>query len=369
MSAPPVILDTLAQYSVTVDHEIRQNEIAFWIDDKRLTWRYDPVRPDVTDLRLKLQNFGALPKVSASTNPISPPPEPTTEAPEPTPAPAPSQTTRLSSPVTSQTGYTVFRSAKVIAIELSEDLRIAKGHMLVIPLNRPNALLDMTREQFIVLFDATEENPTEVEPIRTASPTPRPSPRPAPAVAPERNDENDIMAYLLQRKGGVKVRVIADALGMTLKMTDTVLKRLLTRGTVELEDGFWHLTARGPVPKKVAPAKKTRRMYAPRSPSGLPAQVGRMLAAMAYLFKAGKADVSTQDVLPLLIPRDKTQFSARMPGAIDRGWVQKGPALPPPATRGWFYKITPLGIAAIKAAGNMPFEEDGETTPVWLATL
>jgi len=79
--------------------------------------------------------------------------------------------------------------------------------------------------------------------------------------------------------------------------------------------------------------------------------------------------VSTQDVLPLLIPRDKTQFSARMPGAIDRGWVQKGPALPPPATRGWFYQITPLGIAAIKAAGNAPFEEDGEDTPAWLATL
>ena len=371
MTAPKEVIEILADYDVRVDDVVRQNEITFWIEDKRLSYRYDPWQPDLDDLRRKLQNFGATLKVSASTITTIATPSTDEQVEEPqSQAPSPPL-------VTNRDGYTVYRSAKVIAVELAADLTIRKGHMLVVPLNRPNTLLDMTRDQFLVLFEATAEKPDDVAPpVERRSPPPPPPPvTRAPATV--HDDENDVLAYLMQRKGGVKVRVIADALGMTLKATEGILKHLSTQRTVELEDGFWHLTAR-PTVQMRQPVKagrksdRTKRVVRihPSSRSGLPAQVGRLLAAMAYVTKtSGRADLTVSDVTPWLIERDQRQFSARMPGAMKAGWVKRGLPLPAPFTRGWYYQITPEGLAAVLAAGNWMFEYDGETTPDWLSKI
>ena len=386
MPVPKEIIATLSNYHLIVENESRHNEISFWIDDKRLTYQYDPVQLDLDNLRQKLRNFGATLKVSASTiTTLAAPPDEAQAAPE-----APKAPKAPRAPiVTNREGYTVYRSAKVIAIELAEDLKVTKGHMLVIPLNRPNTLLDMTREQFLVLFDATTEKPdAATEPVarRAASnPSPPPAADPGGGSAtsnnPVNNDENDVLAYLLQRKGGVKVRVIAAALGMTLKATDATLKHMMARGTVELDDGFWHLSRPAQSVRPAQPRQPMKtgrkgdrkpravRVYA-RSRDGLPAQVGRILATMAYVTKTtGRADLTTRDVVPFLIERDQRQFSARMPGALKAGWVARGIPLPAPAMRGWHYQITPSGISAVQAAGNWMYEHDGEQTPDWLKKI
>jgi hypothetical protein len=385
MAIPAAIITTLLEYDVTVEEEGRHNEVVFWIDDKRLTYRFDPAQPDASDLRVKLQNFGATRKVSASTiATIVTAEEPEQKLPEPAP---PEPKVKLAPEVKPTTptkdGYpTVFRSARVLAVELVEDLMVQKGHMLVIPLNRPNTLLDMTRDQFHALFDATTERPTEPEtpppppPIPPEEPVIEPKVSVRPTVDVRRNDENDVLAYLLQRNGGVKLRVIADALGMTYKAAEATLKVLTTRGTVELENGFWRLAARPPLATAPPPKKKGRPAGRPpvfrptESSRALPPQIGRILAAMAYVTaNRSDPDLRTNDVAPYLIDRDARQYGARIPAAMEAGWVLRGKALPPPAIRGFYYQITPSGVAAVKEAGTRMYEADGEKVPDWLDRL
>src|SRR5882672_3365227 len=123
MPVPKEIIATLSNYHLIVENESRHNEISFWIDDKRLTYQYDPVQLDLDNLRQKLRNFGATLKVSASTiTTLAAPPDEAQAAPE-----APKAPKAPRAPiVTNREGYTVYRSAKVIAIELAEDLKVTK---------------------------------------------------------------------------------------------------------------------------------------------------------------------------------------------------------------------------------------------------
>lgn len=346
--------------------------IQFQLNDKPVSVSYDPARrsgiPEL--LSAKLRELGATEKLNGAV-------VTTPDAPAEKPSPRTIQ---------NQGKYTVYQSARVIAIELDVDLMIPKGHVLVIPLNRPNTLLDLEKEQFTALFSArpTEEVNVEAPPRRTPVP-PAPAVSVAPAsVAPPATvtltdaTENDVLAYLQQRNGGVKSAVIATSMGMTIKSVDQILKQLYEMGVAIVETGFWRLKAAptptlrpsAPVAPKPAPAPEQNsirtRIRRPRS--GVPPQLGRILVAMAYAAKqSGKADLTTQQVKPFLVQRDKHQYSARLPGAVKDGLVTRG--LPLPDSRGWHYQLTAKGLRTAQEVGSDVFETDNEAVPAWMGHL
>lgn len=85
----------------------------------------------------------------------------------------------------------VYRSPKVLGIELDKELIIPAGNILVIPLNRPNSLIDMTKEQFETLFavEAVEEEapPPAYRPVppRRAPVRPVRKPQTGSVIAPQ----------------------------------------------------------------------------------------------------------------------------------------------------------------------------------------
>jgi hypothetical protein len=200
------------------------------------------------------------------------------------------------------------------------------------------------------------------------------APAAAATVALSDVTENDLLAYLQQRNGGVKSAVIATTLGKTIKSVEENLRQLHEQGIAVVEAGFWRLKE-APSPT-LKPVKSTpvpdqsairTRMRRPRM-GVVPPQMGRILVAMAYAAKtSGKADLTTAQVKPFLVARDKHQYSARLPGAIKDGLVTRG--LPLPDARGWHHQLTIKGLKIVQDIGRSVFEVDHEPVPVWMAHL
>jgi len=395
----------------------RPNAISFWINGKRISHAHGS--PD--ELRRRLVMLGAkqhympkrieLPKVempqeayaplAAVTPSVTPPAgdgmEHAMETKEPEPADRIQQQPQaLPQRLNTEAGYTYYRSARVIAIELGD------GKLMIIPLHRPNTVLNMTRTDFDLLFiEEPPERPPQPEPLvvetpvrqrrtrRTIDDSEPMLPMPVQPVTdqhpPEGHDEQAIMAFLRQKQGSVKAKIIASALGKTIKSVDIILRQMAIKGMVELESGFWGLTGLG---RKPDPERRQISIQAgggtrqpstrqpPRHQDGgrhsfrglLPPQMGRMLAAMAYVSKkTGKHDLTTQMVTPYLDQRDSKQYAARMPNAIERGLVDRG--LPVPHKLGWHYTLTPKGADLIKQVKDWPYSCENLPVPEWLQYL
>jgi DNA-binding MarR family transcriptional regulator len=249
----------------------------------------------------------------------------------------------------------VYRSARVIAIDCEHGLAVPEGNVLVIPLNQPNKLLDLTKEQFHLLFSATTES-------ASGEPPSEPPPVTAPTFT-EPNIENDLLRYLEKAREPQRAAVIASRLGITTNVVEEHLKTFYERGLAVVERGVWRSVSR-PAPPPVAPSGLRRR----RSDIGVSPQLGRILAAMAFATKiAANPDLTTRQVRPYLMSRDQHQYSARLPAAIEKGFVQKG--LPLPDSRGWHYQITSKGLEAVAQLGPWSYEQDAIPVPDWLEQL
>ena len=251
--------------------------------------------------------------------------------------------------------YTVYRSARVIAIDCDQGLAVPQGNVLVIPLNQPNRLLDLTKEQFHILFSATTES-------AAGEPPPEPKVTPAP-IFTEPNTENDLLRYLEKAREPQRAAVIASRLGISIKIAEEHLKTFHERGLAVVERGVWRSTSR-PAPPPIASPGIRRK----RSEIGVSPQLGRILAAMAIATKiAQSADLTTHQVKPYLSARDQHQYSARLPAAVEKGFVQKGSPLP--ESRGWHYQITTKGLEAVAQLGRWSYEQDEIPAPDWLEQL
>ena len=349
------LVTLLTEYNDVVVHAgpIQQNAIIFWLNGKRIVHPINTRGDTESHLRTILHELGARPKLPAkpnteietasgeastmtSENPNAEPevvvPEEIFVDPPSVPEAHPADRVneappagRMNEPagrVTNDKGIaTVYRSSRVLAIEIEQDLIIPKGHMLVIPLNRPNALIDMQKDQFKALFE-TETAEVVAEAMPDSEPLPEPAsiqpapaaPRPAaprqtpkvvntpPKVANKDNFENDILAYLRQRKGAVKARVIANALQRPIYRTETHLRALLGRGIVECpQTGFWAIVKTTATSPPVSPAHRANPAFVDK----VPPQLTRILAAMAFATKAtGHPDLTSRDVTPHLPERD-----------------------------------------------------------------
>lgn len=338
------IVALLADYDVEWDDAtvLTRDAVQFLLDGKHISVSFDP-EADVADvLRRKLRDLGAHKKPGvAEPNDLVPAPEPIPER----------------KTIENRDGYTIFQSAQVIGIELDADLMIERGRVLVIPLRRTNTFLNMAKEDFVALF-GSEANAATFLNHTGEHQRQRRTPIQAPPVADE---ENDILAFLRTRSGGVKPGGIALALGMMEPDVQEHLRKLRERGVVSRDAGFWRLSAAKPP----APIRPPRAPPRKNSPGGVTPQMGRILAAMAYATKTlGRTDLKTTDVKPYLDDRDGKQYSARLPGCAAKGLVLRGRALP--KAHGWYYQITPEGIKAVQQWGFWAYENEGQPSPEWL---
>jgi DNA-binding MarR family transcriptional regulator len=302
------------------------------------------------------------------------PPEPDPDPPKLDPGPPKPPPLMVSS------GYT-YQSPRVLGIKLSKDLLVVAGNVLVIPLDRPNTVIEMTEEQFSILFNEVREYPPEPPKLteRTQPPRPLPRPLPLPTMEPEAEaidyqpsqDVADILAYLKTRRGAVKTEVVAEALGKTRKSIDAHMRRLVSRGLVEAgPTGFWSLVNQATIFKPVLqPKPAAPPLFGRGRPAGkVPPQIGRILLAMAHAQQTtGKDNISPTMVSAYLDVRDNRQFTARMPSAVERGLVERG--LPYPDRRGYHYKLTKEGQSLVREIGVWPFEVEGLQPPEWISGL
>jgi hypothetical protein len=363
------LVNVLTEYDVDPGH-IRHNAIEFWLNDKRIVHQLDPHGDIEANLRATLQGLGVRLKQRLLSGTSESAMSSTNEVPDAIPISPEAVDEVPTTRIYNEQGTTttpVYRSARVIAIEMERDLTIPKGHMLVIPLNRPNTLIDMPKEQFEVLFDTTEA--TEIPPDSVSVPIfdPPPSelrnpiPRQVRTEGTRENFENDILNYLKQRRGGVKTKVIATAIRKPMYRTEQHLRAMQRSGIVECpQTGFWAFVKSRSSVKSVDSSEVVVGKVSP--------QLTRILAAMALAAKAsGRRDLTVREVTPHLSERDARQVGARMPVAMDKGFVERG--LPIPDARGYHYCITPLGLAAVKDRGVAAYESDGMDVPEWLLHL
>jgi hypothetical protein len=243
----------------------------------------------------------------------------------PIPLPPPSQVPTIVQPIAApplavRSGHT-YQSGRVLGIKLDRDLLVTAGNVLVIPLNKPNTITEMTEEQFLALFEFAED--------------PLPPQPPAPTVT--------------------KRRFIA-------KADESVLAPEPESGP---DDELYT------PPQEDPPIRNYETAYNVNSngeSAGVPAQIARMLAAMAQVRRVtGKDNISTEMVSAYLEPRDFRQFSARMPKAIERQLVERG--LPYTDRRGWHFKLTAKGDTAVKQAGVWPYTVEQLPVPAWMLHL
>jgi hypothetical protein len=200
-----------------------------------------------------------------------------------------------------------YQSAKVLGIKLERDLLVSAGNMLVIPLNRPTTVMEMTEDQFCLLFSEVAEE--------AAAPPPPPA-----ALWPESPRQKRV--YNRREQSSTATRPV-------LKEAPHAIGRIA-----------------GPIPP----------------------QIGRMLLAMTHTRRVtGKEDLSLQMVGKYLDERDFRQYSARMPNAIKLGLVEQG--LPSPTGRGYLYKLTQKAYDLLKEIKGWPYEVDEMPTPPWLLHL
>lgn len=426
------LVSLLGEYNVNVEANGGRDShaIEFWLHGKRLSFAYDASNQNVrSDLHRKLRELGALHKAP----PQPPRPSPQSQSqPQPDPQPDPRMSPQPDIPHTPPSatsapqpsepppqpnvppatpgnplGAIVLYTDRMIAIELDNDLVVEKGNVLVIPLRKTTTPIppSMPKEQFnllkMLLDEAKAQRPAPAPaPAAAPPPPPRQPPpvtpaTPQPEVRPDLEDEEDdelpldelsdltedIIAFLEQRNGAVKSRVIAAALGYSIKAVEQQLRALSDAGTAVVQAGFWTLANKGsptatrprptpppPPPPGPRPAEPPIRQGRPHSRNGISPQVGRIMAAMAYVTKSsGKPDLTTSQVTKYLAARDAKQYAARMPGMVDKGMVVRG--LPIPDSRGWHYRLTPKGLATIKELGGWPFEDEGVPVPEWVTTL
>lgn len=357
------IIGLLSNYDVAWgDDVLSEREIQFRIGDQPVVVSFDAVEDATTLLANKLQELGVSRKGQ-------PPPE------------RPGHAGR----------YVVFRSESVIAIECEHGLTVPPGNILIIPLNRPNRLLNLTQEQFQGLFpgdtvaEHAAEETTVVEP---------PAPPPPPPAPPRRQIDGeeemrrfteaspvgDVFRFLEKQHEALQTVTVASRLRMPVARANEALRELAARGAVVLERGFWRLKSRPAPPEPVKPprvppaapaaprATAKPNPFASTSRLSVPPQLGRILAAMAYASKTtGEEELTTQQVRPYLPARDMQQYSARLPGAIQKGFVARGTPLGD--TRGWHYKLTPMGLQAARQVDSDTYVQDSIEAPDWLDQL
>jgi len=264
--------------------------------------------------------------------------------------------------------HRVFRSARVIAIELQDDLILDKGNVLVIPLNRPGQFMDLRPDQFRALFEqlevlntaevaptapplrpTAERRPTPpqvapaqpvIDPIEAVQPDPvrpEPPPRKPPPVAPS-----------VKRPPGVEVR-------------PSVPRMAIRTQTNEKSSSV--------TDKQQRTQRQRPEGFRPDRRSGIiQPQLGRMLAALLHASRTEQKDyVAPASVSSYLDTRDARQFTARLPGAVERNLAVRGHPLP--NSRGWHYGITPEGVDVVRQAGDWPFACEGMMAPDWLDQL
>lgn len=283
--------------------------------------------------------------------------------------------------------YTVFQSDKVIAIECEHGLTVPPGNILVIPLTRPNRLIDLTKGQFQGLFLDNGAQPHAPPPPKETAPVVEPpveqpeQPEP-PSPPPRRQIDDgeeemrrfteaslvgDVFRFLEKQPDPLQTVTVASRLRMSVPSANESLRELQARGVVVLERGFWRLKSR-PAPPPPVRAPRKPNPFASTSRLSIPPQLGRILAAMAYASHVtGDRDLTTKKVKPYLPPRDMPQYSARLPGAIEKGLVERGEPLG--ETRGWHYRLTAKGLEAARQLEGDIYEQDRIAVPGWLDEL
>ena len=290
--------------------------------------------------------------------------------------------TAAPTPIAATPNHT-YQSSKVLGIKLERDLLVSAGNMLVIPLNKPTTVMEMTEEQFRMLFSEVEEPPSPPPdsiwsrpdvPVVWAGASRQKRSYNRQIIEAETeasqpritDDAAAIMAYLATRKGAVKTETIANVLLKTRKSIDAHLRRMANRRLVEQGPiGFWAL-----VPEQVPPPLPPKEIPRPlgRSAGPIPPQIGRMLLAMINTRRlTNKDDLSLAMVGTYLDERDFRQYSARMPNAIKLGLVEQG--LPNPTGRGYLYKLTQKAYDLMKDIKGWPYEVEGISPPPWLSYL
>lgn len=368
------IIGLLSNYDVAWDDDdvLTEREIQFRIGDQPVVVSFDAAEDVPALLSNKLQELGVSRKDQA-------PPE---------------QSRR------SDAGrYVVFRSDSIIAVECEHGLTVPPGNILIIPLNRPNRLLNLTKEQFQSLFlddNGTDHIPNhhtdpipgrqEEETIAVVEPPEPPPPPPPPRRQLDGEEEmrrfteaspvGDVFRFLEKQREPLQTVTVASRLHMSVARASEALRELQARGAVVLERGFWRLKSRAaptPPPPPPEPAKPPREAPRPVRPNpfastsrlSVPPQLGRILAAMAYARKVtGREELTTHQVRPYLPKRDMQQYSARLPGAIQKGLVARGKPLGD--TRGWHYKLTPTGLEAARQVNGDIYVQDSIDVPDWL---
>jgi len=405
----PDLAAVLAEYDVVVEDIQRHNAISFWVDNKRVHLLFSRVSASqAADLRQKLIELGARRKVSDQPpDPVVPDPPSQPEldqpAPEisdqpemPTPGeseskvssdeplpeePQPEPEEPLSAAIARAFEHNAmtYQSSQVIGIDINEPMVLKPGYVLVIPLNRPNALTTMRKEQFRILFpEMMPDHPPRVTPQVRNEPQPRddsvnedewevpvrPTRKPKPAAAPRPDTMNTmILYYLTQLKNGARAQAIAVALNFSTNSVEDRLGYMQDLGEVSVNDEIWTIQTTTPAP--IVPISQVDQEQVDQE-RRVPAQLGRILYAMVYAEQTtGKTDLTPALVTGYLSDRDKKQYAARLIGAVKKGWVTRGLALP--ASRGWHYRLTNKAREIVKGLGTAPYE--GDPPPPWFKFL
>jgi hypothetical protein len=235
-----------------------------------------------------------------------------------------------------------------IVIELGRDLMVQKGGLLVIPLDRPNTVIDVSRELFDTMFTLVPDEPLPVpKPIEVPVPVQEVRKPPEPETFEARSIDDVIERIVDREPEGPQVRHYAEG-----------------------ESGLRPKKRPTPPPKKAKSGRAVNyvntpyRERMPRSIEGVSPQAARMLACMAYVTDTQRrVDLAPRHFNDMMLDHDRKQVATRMPKLVQLGLVEYG--LPIPDSRGYHVKLTGKARRLLTKMGSWPWLYDGLDVPRW----
>jgi hypothetical protein len=265
------------------------------------------------------------------------------------------------------------RPAQVIAIELDRDLMCAKGTVLVVPLNKPNMVMDLTREQFDVMFEQVAPmsdirtviselldergnrrdryaDMLERTQAQTPIPRPTPPPPPPPPLPPDEEEPEELPPAAEIREPHVS-QFAEGISGLHPKRPRGRPPKLPIQRSASGRAQNWVHTP--------------YRDQNPRSIEGMSPQQGRILAGMVHVgLMTGHVDILPDMLNNVVLQHDRHQYSSRTMEMRKLGLLEQG--LPVPGTRSSYHlKVTPLGRKMVQKIGHWPWLYDGLDIPRW----
>lgn len=237
---------------------------------------------------------------------------------------------------------------KCLVIELDKDLLIEKGHVVIIPLDKPS-LIPMSKEMFEAMFTVM----VSTQPVPEQSSL---TPPPPPPFEPDDTYDEPVEG--------------TEQVASPIEDDNRLWQDPPVLQVPEGISGLKPPRVSKPLIEKAVRAKNIiytpYRDHSPRTIEGVPPQLGRILAAMMHVSDTRhRTDLEPSHLEGVLAPHDRKQVAARVKRAVELGLVERGLPLPSPAIHGWHIKITAAGRKMVRKLKSWPWLYDGQPLPTW----